>query len=327
MTKSTRALALAGTMSAILGAAPSAYAHQTYNVGTVNAAGTGWQYSVSAGYGNGVDGAINDSQHTGTAIDNNNLRWLSGTGAISPDWNGNLPEMWYAGMHTTATGVTNREIGSVSSATGTTFITPGSSLQARIAGYNGSAPAGLTLDPNSQIAVKGNSWLTGDGLDYGVTHVTCGTAAGCLTAGALELSWTFKNLNSTSSSLLGIAIYGGWDQSSTSDRTAAFNGNSNTLGNLDHPQGSSLGLGDLLYAGTMSTSSDTLFYHRLFNADEAAKYNGEYTVLIGALNNTGDGQYYLKVTTQAVPLPAAVWLFGSALAAMGVIGRRKQVAA
>lgn len=326
--KNARILALAGTIAGMLGTLTAAHAHQTYNVGTLNttsqATATGWTYQVSAGYGNGVDGAINNSQGAGT-INNSSLVWRSGVGAVSPEYNGNLPEMWYSGLHNTATGTTNRELGSVSSAGGTTFLNSANSLQARIATWNTATNVaqGIGLDPNSQIAVKGNSWLTGDGLDYGVSHVSCGDAVGCLADGNLNISWELKNLNPNSTSLLGIAIYGGWDTSATSDRTAAFDGTA--AGGLNNPQGSSLGLGNLLYSATMSSASDVLSYTRLFDAAEAALYNGEYTIIIGALNDTGDGQYYLKNTSTAapVPVPAALWLFGSALAGFGVIGRRR----
>ncbi len=54
-----------------------------------------------------------------------------------------------------------------------------------------------------------------------------------------------------------------------------------------------------------------------------------YTILLGGYRNgswgdTNDG-YVLNVSSSAaaVPIPAAVWLFGSALAGLGVIGRRK----
>lgn len=52
-----------------------------------------------------------------------------------------------------------------------------------------------------------------------------------------------------------------------------------------------------------------------------------YTIVLGGYRNgsryeTVDG-YVLNITTAPVPVPAAVWLLGSALAGMGVIGRRK----
>jgi hypothetical protein len=340
---SRNALAAAVVCGLALGAGPAS-AHQTYNTGVLNGpslTATGFLYSVSNGHGNGADGAINGSQ--GTPVTTGNLVWLNGTGAVSPEYAGNLPQMWYSGLHTTAAGTTLREFGSVSGgAGGTTFANPANSLQSRIATYNtrdainnttGAAGAdGIAdninhpLPADAQIAVKGNSWLTGDGLDYGVFHVSCSAGTGtpaenCAASGPLNLSITLKNLNANSNTLLGYALYGGWDTSSSSNRNAAFDGTA--PGGLDHPQGSSLGLGTLLSTGVMSSASDVLSYHRLFDTAEAQRYNGEYTMIIGALNNTADGQYYLSVQTQAVPIPAAVWLFGSALGAMGVIGRRK----
>lgn len=322
---SKNALAVAVVCGLALGANP-VLAHQTYNVGVLNNTATGFVYSVSNGYGGGVDGAINGSQ--GTPVANSSLVWLNGTGAVSPDYTGNLPEMWYSGQHSNATGTTLREIGSVSGgAGGTTFVNPANSLQSRIATYDANpSNASHLLPADAQIAVKGNSWLTGDGLDYGVIHVSCSAGTGtpaenCAAAGPLNLSITLKNLNANSSTLLGYALYGGLDSSSTSNRNAAFDGSA--PGGLDHPQGSSLGLDSLLSTGVMGSASDVLSYHRLFDTAEADRYDGRYTMIIGALNNTADGQYYLSVQTQAVPIPAAVWLFGSALAAMGVIGRRK----
>jgi hypothetical protein len=50
-----------------------------------------------------------------------------------------------------------------------------------------------------------------------------------------------------------------------------------------------------------------------------------YTIALGgyrtgAWNQINDGY---SLTVSQVPVPAAVWLFGSALAGMGIIGRRK----
>jgi len=55
--------------------------------------------------------------------------------------------------------------------------------------------------------------------------------------------------------------------------------------------------------------------------------NQTYSIYLGGAGvgnwsqNLAD--YKLNITTSAVPVPAAVWLFGSALAGMGIIGRRK----
>lgn len=344
MKKTAILLAVAGALAA----ATTAQAHQTYNVGELNgpqATATGWNWSVgpSAGGNNaggvpnttgGADGAINNSQSSqlGAPVVTGNLVWRSGVGAVAPEYTGNLPEMWYSGLHTDATSFTRREIGTVSdpggtpggtgAGGGTTFFTPANSLDARIATWNTPAiiSQGIGLNPNSQIAVGANSWTTGKELDYGVTHVTCGgTAEGCLAAGPLAINWTIKNLNALSTSLLGIAIYGGWDSSTTSSRTAAFDGT--LINGLVNPQGSTLGAP--LWSAVMSSPSDVLSYTRIFDMGEADKYDGHYTIIVGALNGTGDGQYYLSNTAKA-PVPATVWLFGIGLAAMGWASRGRK---
>jgi hypothetical protein len=52
-----------------------------------------------------------------------------------------------------------------------------------------------------------------------------------------------------------------------------------------------------------------------------------YSIYLGGAGvgrwNANVADYSLSITTAPVPVPAAVWLFGSALAGMGVIGRRK----
>jgi hypothetical protein len=44
----------------------------------------------------------------------------------------------------------------------------------------------------------------------------------------------------------------------------------------------------------------------------------------GSATACGTGQASFSLAVNAVPIPAAVWLFGSALAGMGVIGRRRK---
>jgi len=46
---------------------------------------------------------------------------------------------------------------------------------------------------------------------------------------------------------------------------------------------------------------------------------------MGGWGSTIDG-YALTATTSAVPVPGAIWLLGSALAGMGIVGRRKEKA-
>jgi len=56
-----------------------------------------------------------------------------------------------------------------------------------------------------------------------------------------------------------------------------------------------------------------------------AAYQGGDTTAVAALRLARTAS--ISFSTTAVPAPAAVWLFGSALAGMGIIGRRKQAQA
>ena len=52
-----------------------------------------------------------------------------------------------------------------------------------------------------------------------------------------------------------------------------------------------------------------------------ASANSQYTVIVGTASSLTGGAYSLSVT--AVPLPAAAWLFGSALLGATLVARRK----
>lgn len=78
------------------------------------------------------------------------------------------------------------------------------------------------------------------------------------------------------------------------------------------------GVNYLTHDGTVDSVNGLTFY---------ALANQTYSIYLGGAGvgnwsqNLAD--YKLNITTSAVPVPAAVWLFGSALAGMGIIGRRK----
>lgn len=181
-------------------------------------------------------------------------------------------------------------------------------------------------------AVAGNSTDTSLGLDYGLIHISCGTnTAGdnCASSGDILTTITIQNDSDYSqyNGLLDVALYRNVDTSLTSDRNAA-----DTFGDSGF-QGSSLGAP--IWTASMSSTSDTLFYSFVFDQSEwnatgtpGYETNGFYTLVVGAHGGTGSADdavaYSVLVTTSPVPVPAAVWLFGSALAGMGVIGRRRQ---
>jgi hypothetical protein len=313
---------------------------------------------------------ISDGTNTYNAGTNN---FISGTGAAAASATeipGNLPYMWYSGQHTYATGYTKREMYTGSSVTDTTgnlfagviagptptlpngFVLPGtaanwgannvSGLWKAYSDKNGGSNAAtwgtVMADlPGSgdhpYLAVAGNSATTGQGLDYGLIHISCGAnsaADNCSSQGDVLATITIKNDSDYSqyNGLLDVALYRGADTSLTSDRNAA-----STIGDTN-PQGS--GLGAPIWTASMSSASDTLFYSFIFNQSEwnatdtpGYHTNGFYTLIVGAHGGLAtDGVTYdVLVTTSPVPIPAAVWLFGSAVMGLVGIGRRKQAAA
>jgi hypothetical protein len=113
---------------------------------------------------------------------------------------------------------------------------------------------------------------------------------------------------------LGYALYGGWDTGAGASRHDTFITDpapvSNPFGSDDLT---------LLGWGVASSVGETLT--TVFDLDST--YGGEYTIIIGALGGVA-GNY--KLTVQPVPIPAAVWLFGSALVGVFTIGRRNSKA-
>lgn len=367
----------------LAGVSGQAFAHSYYNL---TGAGTVASGNSAIGFGiansiNGTDGVSNNSNGTNRIANGNaydpanpaNSSLISGTGtpAASTEVSGNLPYMWYSGQHTTATGVTKRELftgASVTDATGNLVNITGTGNGNNLTLPNGQVitapstgtwgtnnPAGLWNAYNAKntgtnlstwgtimadlpangdhpyLAVAGNSATTGLGLDYGLIHVSCGgnTATdNCVTnstgsTGDLLTTITLKNDADYSqfSGLLDVALYRGVDKSLTSDRNATA-----TLGDTNL-QGSSLG--EAIWKASMSSTSDTLFHSFVFNQAEWDATDSFYTLVIGAHGGGAlDGVTYdVLVTTSAVPVPGAVWLFGSAMAGLIGFGRRKAATA
>jgi hypothetical protein len=126
----------------------------------------------------------------------------------------------------------------------------------------------------------------------------------------------------------GFTIFKGMNSNASYNHHGAWNAGNNTQAGA--PNAASLPGG-----GTNLPASSIVAYSvggasplNLNTISFDAEAGQVYTVVLGGYRNgawgdTIDG-YRL---TAAVPVPAAVWLFGSALAGMGVIGRRKNKAA
>jgi hypothetical protein len=201
------------------------------------------------------------------------------------------------------------------------------------------AYGGIMANPSATnhayLAVAGDSSTTGFGLDYGLIHISCTPnteASNCSSAGDVLTTITLANDSDYSSNngLLDVALYRGADSSLTSSRSAAAD--LTDPSSLTNIQGSNLGAA--IWTAHMASVSDILSYSFIFNQSEwlatdtagASDTNGFYTLVIGGRGGLAtDGYMYdVMVTTSAVPVPGAVWLFGSALAGLVGFGRRKQ---
>lgn len=284
-------LALAGMLGGTLVAAPEAHAHATFNI---------------AGYGDGTGGSINGAD--GMPGTDASGVWTNG----GVGYTGSLPVMWYAGMHSAAAAGRTIE-------TGTPTSTNGSSLQRQIANYNNNNDPDLPTD--RMLRVGGLSWSDpdnggqgwGHGADFGLIHWSCGgSAQGCVDAGVSQFKITLADdlADGGANLKLGYALYGGWDAGAGASRHDTFFTDPTPVNNP-------LGSDDLTLLGWGVASSVGETLSQVFDLDTT--YGGEYTIIIGALGGVA-GNYQL--TVQPVPIPAAVWLFGSALVGVFTIGRR-----
>lgn len=220
---------------------------------------------------------------------------------------------------TNPTGVTTAQLGG---AFGGATPAVGDSLLGQTYKYNEitNTPGSSVGDlPLTSISVGANSWADGisdsnTGLDFGNIHVSSGTGNP-----EANLMPTVKYLNitvgddalSAGVGQLAFSLYQGWVQG------PGLTG-LNLLGTvLAGSAGQDIGISILLSGLTQ----------------HAPGTEGEYTIVVGDQSGVG-GQYrmaleasltnrYANVVTSAVPVPGAVWLFGSALAGLVGYGRRK----
>lgn len=348
-----RAFAIAGTVLGTLAAAPSVHAHATYNVGgygdiSTTGGRTNGTFSngsaalggtLSGGTPNGLPGGTSGGNAIAQTTSAANPVWVNGT----PDWMPStvtVPSIGYLGMHgNNSTRVI--ETGAYSSTANTNsplrqVYNYNNVIQnAGTGGWGTNAAtqfldqAHTTLNPNYQnylpsdvqLAVGGNSWAGGisdanTGIDFAHIHASAGTTgnleSNLIATGANYLNITLEDDTSDAGSQqLALSLFGGWNQG------PGLTGLTALTTQLATAPGGTIGLS-----------------LQLFGLDfNGAGTAGEYTIAIGDQSGVG-GKYKLTLNTstnplyasnvvQAVPVPAAIWLFGSALAGMGVIGRRR----
>ncbi|WKJ91320.1 hypothetical protein QZJ86_04100 [Methylomonas montana] len=337
----------------LAGISGQAFAHQTYNL-----TGAGITIGDSV---NNTDGVSNTGGYgpvgIGGRVAGDANANIPGTGGLPTDYTGTLPYNFYFGHHdSTATGQTNRNYKTGTSATETNSLWRAYAVQNASTTWGPLLPDGGAND-HPYVAVGGDSWQTGSttgGLDYALIHASAGsndnaqnvTTATGVWGGTYNIDITVKrdanydSLNDANA-LLDVALYRGSDTSIFSNRTAAFDPNAAGV------QGSSLGTGGvdgsaLLWSASQVSVGDILTYTLSMDFAEWQKTDavagslndgdaGFYTLVVGAhggasnsaLAYTVDTHSYSTITAAPVPVPGAVWLFGSAIAGLIGFGRRK----
>jgi hypothetical protein len=254
-----------GLLFLALSAAPGA-AHPTYNL---------------TGYGPGLAGSTNGADGDVPATE-----WSNGP---VEGYAGALPATWYAGIHATPQARVMQ--------TGLAPAPPSGSLLQQVNAFNAANDPDLPVD--RVLAVGGKSWTDPDnggqgwgmGLDYGLIHLS--PIEDLLAGGPQKLTITLADDPSDAfSPRLAYALYRGWDDSATSSRHQTF---VTAPAPVDDPLGASgLELVDFAVAGSAGqTLSRTV--------DVDAQSNGEYTLVVGALDGT-PGQY--QATVSVAPNPS-----------------------
>lgn len=249
-----------------------------------------------------VDGSqapnVNGSTTTGS--------WTGGS-PVDKGYIANLPTTWLANIHH------YNDVYEVSAADAKTHVGVASNFVLETAGNR--------WKPSS-------SW--GNALDYGLIDLD---VAGHLTI-TLEAD---SALNSTFAP--GFTLFQGWGSTVHGNKHQAWNANpdapSSPIGNVSNPNHASynpnslsfnpdqlpLAVRGLSFVGYGATTTDGGTVTKTFENLSA----GKYFLWIGGNGSDNSNEYYkASLSVAPVPVPAAVWLFGTAMAGMIGIGRRKQ---
>lgn len=264
--KSLGALGLAAGMTL---SASTVHAHASYNI---------------AGYGSGIGGSANGAD--GTPGKGAGSIWTNGDPIVG-EYTGNLPVMWYDGLHSVPTTRVLQTGGGIAAPAN------GSLLQQTNA-YNVANDPDLPTD--RVLAVGGLSWADpdnggqgwGHGLDYGLIHVS--PVDTILAGGPVKLTVSLQD-DPTDGVVprLAMALYGNWDSSASSSRHQTFT-------TQPAPTNAPLGATGLVLLGYAVGSTSGGPVTLSINVD--ATYGGEYTLMVGALGGVA-GQYIVTTSITA----------------------------
>lgn len=277
-------LAIAGAVAASVMGTTAAQAHVSYNYATA----TGGEPTTA---------------NTNHATSSWTLGSWTGGSPLDKGYTGNLPATWLANIH---------HAGDVYEVSKANAIEEGDP--------DGAGPLSSAVSSSFKLQSTNNKWNPanswGNALDFGLIDLDV--------AGNV----TIKVQAETGSNFLpGFTLFSGWDTSTTSSKHGTWNVALPAV--PVNPRGSS----GLTYVGQASTSSNdggvNYSYDSINKAVEITFLGlnaGKYSLWIGGngTGNTTDNQQYLaNISVAAVPVPGAVWLFGSAVVGMIGIGRRK----
>ncbi|PPD35487.1 MAG: hypothetical protein CTY19_00070 [Methylomonas sp.] len=276
-------LAIAGAVAASLLGAGAAQAHVSYHI------------DASGGQAPNVNG-------TGTITTGS---WTGGS-PVDKGYIANLPTTWLANIHH------YNDVYEVSAADAKT-------------------KAGVAQ--NFVLESTGNRWKSssswGNALDYGLIDLDV--------AGNLSITVEAdSSLNSTFAP--GFSLFSGWGSTTHGNKHQAWNANpdapSSPIGNVSNPNHVSynpnslsfnpdqlpLAMRGLEFIGYAATTTDGGSASKTFNNLAA----GKYFLWIGGNGSNNSNEFYkASLSVAPVPVPGAVWLFGTAIAGMIGIGRRK----
>jgi len=234
-----------------------------------------------------AEASVTYNLNPSTANSNSTGPWSDGTTVKPTGYIGKMPVTWIANIQNN---INPNEIDTVSTA-------------------NALAVGASAVESLANRWNPTRSW--GNALDFGL--ITLHTAGNLLIQVAADAS-------QSSTFTPGFTLFSGWDTSATSSKHGSWNVALPAV--PVNPRGTT----GLTYVGQASTTVAGGVASYLFTGLAA----GNYSLWIGG-NGTvaapvGSQSYIASMTASPVPVPGAVWLFGSALA--GFVGlRRRKIAA
>ncbi len=219
----------------------------------------------------------------------------SGTGGVD----GGFPANWIGATGPNYSGSLNAMWFADLAGNGTENV---SSTNARNQGAD--STFALAVGPRAWSSNASGTLGKGHGGDYGLIHLDIASNLIITVAADSALNSTLKS---------GFSLFQGWDVGTTAVRVQDYQNNQNNP----------LGTQGLTFLNSASTNTDGGFASFTFTGLSAGNYSlfvgGNATTSVGA-----GGKYTVSLSSSPVPLPGAVWLFGSALTGLIATKRSKR---